>query len=292
MKIRNPYRNLARWFRGNTHTHSTLSDGEWPLERVVGFYRDRGYAFLAITDHDIFTDLSAFTTPDFVGISSDEVTVRGREHIVGLNLTGPVASFTGHHQRTIDDIGAQGGLAIVAHPNWSWLPETRGLGWHGYHAIEILNVVCNYLEYNGFALQWWDCLLRHGVRVWGIAADDAHRIPYHGARGWIVVNADTLSAAAIVDGIRTGNFYASTGPEFRRFEVVGQTIKVWCSPAVEIRFLTGATNNPARRLKGDALTEAEYTPRNGEAYVRIEAVDAQMQTAWSQPFFLDPDWRP
>jgi hypothetical protein len=291
MKIRNPYRNLARWFRGNTHTHSTLSDGEWPLEKVVGFYRDRGYAFLAMTDHDLFTDLSAFTTPDFVGISSDEVTVRGREHIVGLNLTGPVAPFTSDHQRTIDDIGAQGGLAILAHPNWSWLPETRGLEWHGYHAVEILNVVCNYLEYNGFALQWWDYLLRHGMRVWGVAADDAHRIPYHGARGWIEVNADTLSAAAIVEGIRTGNFYASTGPEFRRFEVAGQTIKVWCSPAVEIRFLTGATNNPAWRLKGDALTEAEYTPRNGEAYVRIEAVDAQMQTAWSQPFFLDPDWR-
>ena len=95
-----------------------------------------------------------------------------------------------------------------------------------------------------------------------------------------------------MESIRTGNFYASTGPQFRRFEVVGQTIKVWCSPAVEIRFLTGASNNPALRLRGDALTEAEYTPRNGEAYVRIEVVDAQMQTAWSQPFFLDPDWRP
>lgn len=50
MKIRNPYRNLAHWFRGNTHTHSTLSDGEWPLEKVVAFYRDRGYAFLAMTE--------------------------------------------------------------------------------------------------------------------------------------------------------------------------------------------------------------------------------------------------
>ena len=46
------------------------------------------------------------------------------------------------------------------------------------------------------------------------------------------------------------------------------------------------------RLKGDALTEAEYSPRNGEPYVRVEIVDAQMQTAWSQPFLLAPDWRP
>src|SRR3989304_551542 len=61
MKIRNPYRNLLHWFRGNTHAHSTLSDGEWALEQVVAFYRERGYAFLAMTDHDVFTDLSRHT---------------------------------------------------------------------------------------------------------------------------------------------------------------------------------------------------------------------------------------
>jgi hypothetical protein len=291
MKIRNPYRNFPQWFRGNTHTHSTLSDGEWPLDKVVGFYRGRGYAFLAMTDHDVFTDLSAFATSDFVGISSDEVTVRGREHIVGLNLKGAVTPFSNDHQQTIGDIGAQGGLAVLAHPNWSWLAETRALGWHGYHAVEILNVVCNYLEYNGFALEWWDALLRRGHRVWGVAADDAHRIPYQAAKAWIMVNAETLTADGITANIRAGNFYASTGPRFEGFEVVGQTIKVSCSPAVEIRFVNGAPNNPALRLRGDALTQAEYTPRAGEPYVRVEVVDAEMQTAWSQPFFLDPDWR-
>ena len=292
MKILSPYRNCSQWFRGNTHTHSTLSDGEWPLEKVVDYYRDRGYAFLAMTDHDIFTDLSGFATSDFVGISSDEVTVRGRDHIVGLRLTGPMAGHTNHHQRTVDEIVAQGGLAILAHPNWSWMPEARGLALHGVHALEILNVVCNYLEYNGYALQWWDHLLRRGLRIWGIAADDAHRIPYHGARGWIMVNAESLSAETIVQNIRDGNFYASTGPTFQRFEVSGGAIQVWCSPAAEIRFLTGGVGNPALRVKGDALTHAEYTPRAGEAYVRVEVVDAQMQTAWSQPFFLEPDWRP
>jgi hypothetical protein len=290
MKIHTPYRSLPQWFRGNTHTHSTLSDGEWPLDRVVAYYRDRGYAFLAMTDHDVFTDLGEFATPDFVALSSDEVTVRGREHIIGLHLKKCVEPFASH-QRTIDDIAEQGGLAILAHPNWSWLSVEQCLGWHGYQAIEILNVVCNYLEYNGFALQWWDQLLRRGVRMWGIAADDAHRIPYQGAKAWIMVNAETLTAEEIVGNIRNGNFYASSGPTFQRFEVADGTIKVWCSPAVEVRFMTGAVN-PALRLRGEALTEAEYAPRPGESYVRVEAVDAQMQTAWSQPFFADPDWRP
>jgi predicted metal-dependent phosphoesterase TrpH len=290
MKIRNPYRNLAHWFRGNTHAHSTLSDGEWELDRVVAFYRERGYAFLAMTDHDLFTDLSGCTTGEFLGLSSDEVTVRGRHHLVGLNLKGPVASFT-YHQSTITAISDQGGLAILAHPLWSAFSVERCLGLHGYHAIEILNVVCNYLEYNGYAVQYWDELLRQGVRVWGIAADDAHRFPYQGAKGWIVVNADRLTADDIVANIRAGNFYASSGPTIDRFEVAGGTIRVRCSPAIEIRFMNGGVN-PAALFRGEGLTHAEHTPRPTDPYVRIEVVDAQMQSAWSQPFFIDPDWRP
>jgi hypothetical protein len=291
MKIRNPYRNFPNWYRGNTHTHSTQSDGDWPLDNVVAFYRDRGYGFLAMTDHDVLTDLSQFNTADFLGLSANEITVRGREHIVGLNLAATVERCT-PHQQTIDAIEAQGGLAVLAHPNWSWLPPAQGLAWHGYHAIEIVNMVCNYLEYNGYALQWWDSLLTRGVRVWGVAADDAHRIPYQGAKAWIMVNARALTTDEIVSNVQAGNFYASTGPQFTRFEVLDQTIKVWCLPAVEVRFITGHPTNPALRLKGDALTEAEYSPRNGEPYVRVEIVDAQMQTAWSQPFLLAPDWRP
>jgi hypothetical protein len=289
MKIRNPYRNLPQWFRGNTHTHSTLSDGEWPVEQVLAYYRDRGYAFLAMTDHDVFTDLSQFTTSTFLALSSDEVTVRGREHIVGLNLKGPVEPFT-DHQRTIATINDQGGLAILAHPNWSAFSLDRCLALHGYAAVEILNVVCNYLEYNGFALQYWDHLLQSGVKVWGVAADDAHRIPYQGAKAWIMVNAEQLTPDDLLANIRTGNFYSSTGPHFQKFAVVGHTIRVWCSPAVEIRFLTGDAN-PAFRVRGEALMEAEYTPRPGDPYVRVEVVDAQMGSAWSQPFFIDPDWR-
>ena len=65
----------------------------------------------------------------------------------------------------------------------------------------------------------------------------------------------------------------------------------WCSPAIEIRFMTGDLK-PALRLRGDGLTSAAYSPRPEDPFVRIEVVDAQIQSAWSQPFFIDPDWRP
>jgi hypothetical protein len=290
VKIRNPYRNFPTWFKGNTHTHSALSDGDWPLERVIACYQEWGYHFLAVTDHDVFTDLSRFTTRDFLALSSDEVTACGREHIVGLNLKGPVGPLT-RHQAVIDAISEQGGLAILAHPNWSRFSIERCQALQGYAAIEILNVVCNYLEFNGFALQYWDQLLSHGVRVWGVASDDSHRTLYQGAKAWIMVNAEQLTAEHILQGIRAGNFYASSGAAFERFEVTGDTIGVWCSPAIEIRFMTGGLS-PSLRVRGEALTSAEYTVRPGDPYVRIELVDAKMQSAWSQPFFVDPNWRP
>ena len=38
--------------KGNLHTHTTFSDGRLPADEVVARYRELGYDFLAITDHD------------------------------------------------------------------------------------------------------------------------------------------------------------------------------------------------------------------------------------------------
>ena len=40
------------WFKGNLHTHSLWSDGDEFPERIAAWYRDRGYHFLAISDHN------------------------------------------------------------------------------------------------------------------------------------------------------------------------------------------------------------------------------------------------
>src|SRR5205823_1374661 len=44
--------------KGNLHAHTTFSDGRRPIDQVIDRYRDLGYDFLAITDHDdrIFED--------------------------------------------------------------------------------------------------------------------------------------------------------------------------------------------------------------------------------------------
>ena len=46
-----------RWWKGNTHTHTLWSDGDAAPEFVVNWYKEHGYDFLALTDHNIMATI-------------------------------------------------------------------------------------------------------------------------------------------------------------------------------------------------------------------------------------------
>src|ERR1700742_3264754 len=46
------------WYRGNTHTHTTNSDGDSSPFDVASRYKALGYNFVFITDHNKFTDVN------------------------------------------------------------------------------------------------------------------------------------------------------------------------------------------------------------------------------------------
>ncbi len=43
----------STWWKGNLHTHSLWSDGDDYPERIVDWYKEHGYHFLALSDHNI-----------------------------------------------------------------------------------------------------------------------------------------------------------------------------------------------------------------------------------------------
>jgi hypothetical protein len=45
----------SRWWRGNTHTHTLWSDGNDAPERVTKWYKDQGYHFLVLSDHNLLS---------------------------------------------------------------------------------------------------------------------------------------------------------------------------------------------------------------------------------------------
>jgi len=46
----------TRWFKGNTHAHSLWSDGDAAPEMAVQWYREHGYNFFCLTDHNVMSD--------------------------------------------------------------------------------------------------------------------------------------------------------------------------------------------------------------------------------------------
>ena len=45
----------THWWKGNLHTHSFWSDGDDFPEMVVQWYKDHGYNFLALSDHNVLS---------------------------------------------------------------------------------------------------------------------------------------------------------------------------------------------------------------------------------------------
>ncbi|MBM3288638.1 MAG: hypothetical protein FJY92_00660 [Candidatus Hydrogenedentes bacterium] len=43
----------ARWFKGQTHMHTLWSDGDAAPELAAAWYKDHGYDFISITDHNV-----------------------------------------------------------------------------------------------------------------------------------------------------------------------------------------------------------------------------------------------
>ena len=50
---------IPQW-KGNFHTHTTLSDGKETPDNVVDIYKKGGYNFLAISDHELYFDTTKY----------------------------------------------------------------------------------------------------------------------------------------------------------------------------------------------------------------------------------------
>ncbi len=69
-------------YKANLHSHSNLSDGELPAERIKEIYKEHGYSVLAVTDHEYPYDHSALSEEDFLMLTGYEAYIRGTENCV------------------------------------------------------------------------------------------------------------------------------------------------------------------------------------------------------------------
>jgi hypothetical protein len=200
----------ARWYRGNTHTHTLNSDGDSPPDSVARWYRDHGYSFLFITDHEKLTDPAPlnerFGKPgQFLLIAGQEITQRvvdsthrekrRQAHVNGLGVsrvvmplgTNGLASgitMTEGYSRNLAAIRAAGGIPQINHPNWRWSVQLKDLlAVPDSTLMEIANAHTGVNNQGGVDLDGrvvpstealWDSLLTRGKVIFAIGDDDAH----------------------------------------------------------------------------------------------------------------------
>ena len=297
MDDQNPFAQPGEWYKGCLHVHSTASDGRLSPEDVSVWYHARGYNFVALTDHNVPSRAQTLGQDwiTLAGIEVDGVDPEaGLYHLVGLGLELPWPKPRGADglQEAVDRLRAAGALVCLAHPYWSGQRSADLIDLAGCFALEVYNGGCEIDDAKGFSHVHWDDLLAAGVRLWGLAVDDAHwRIGDRDAGlGWVWVRAPALTQAAILAALEQGCFYASSGPEI--YDLVldrdcGE-VTVRCSPAVSIDFVgNGRLSRRVLAAKGQSLTEANYRLRDSQRYVRVACLDASGGWAWSNPLFLD-----
>ncbi|MBI4552006.1 MAG: CehA/McbA family metallohydrolase [Candidatus Latescibacteria bacterium] len=287
--LQNPYRSgNDLWLKGNLHAHTTRSDGTSEPEAVIAAYEGQGYDFLAITDHDLLVSPDAYQgQTSIVLIPGVEVSARG-PHILHIGAKA-VIEPDADRQRVIDAINASGGLAILNHPNFerhfNHFPQELMESLEGAVGVEVYNGLVE--RYSGAALasDRWDRLLSKEKWLWGFGTDDLHR-PEDIAVAWIVVQAETRTADAILDGIRRGRFYASTGVTINEVIVNERTVTIHTEDAQRIRFITGWGGVIRSTVKDrTASWTVPDVPDLLERlkYVRIECYGEGGLAAWTQP---------
>jgi hypothetical protein len=303
MLVETPFSRPGRFWRGNLHTHSTLSDGHRSAEEVCRFYETAGYDFLALTEHFLehygwpLVDTRPFRTADFTTIlgaelhpAQDRMELGAHWHILAVGLpldfAPPPLEETGPElaQRALD----AGAFVVAAHPQWYTMTDHDVMALGPIHGIEIFNAGCaddNDSADNAYML---DMLLARGQHLTACATDDAHFVPntHDRTAGWVMVRCETRDPEALLTALKAGDYYSSTGPEIYDLDVEpGERLRLRCSPADRI-FLIGG---PAKyeNIGEQGVTEAEFDLSGWDSpYARVLVRDDAGRKAWTNPFWF------
>ncbi len=298
--------------KGNLHTHSNVSDGDVPPVDVFLWYRDNGYNFVALTDHNTIVDPKPYAhleRPDFRIMAGEEITMSGagrQVHVNGLCVKSVIqggAFDTARHalDHATSEIGKQGGVALVNHPNFDLgLTADDVVGTHGASLLEVWSghpyVYTLGTDGRPSHEALWVKALDAGVDLAPAGVDDAHHFRPHvtgkkaarPGRAWVQVFADRPDPALLCDKIRAGELYASNGAELDRLSVDGDVMRIWPEAMGATVEFVGAEGKVLAVARPDAHEPASYVLRGDEAYVRARVIDADGKLAFTPAFRVLP----
>ncbi len=275
-----------RDFRGIIHCHSLYShDSKGTYEEILAAAKAAKVDFVCITDHPPKGDPGLSLREGWKGLRDGVLFIQGHEmagaNLLAIGIREPVHGATPADR--IQAIHAQGGVAIVSHPeevkDWepylaadgmeiynvhaAWKRKQADLGFYA-QALKVLKedperVFSLLQEIDPAILAKWDEINRTRLFV-GIAGNDAHQNvkigavqvdPYERAFRFVSTHvlAEELTEAAVLEALREGRCYVA-------FDLLGDPRDNMGSPegAVSEREVSAGSPRAVRHLRGSPWT--------------------------------------
>jgi len=265
---------------------------------------------------------------DFLIIPSEEIsnTVDSIPvHINATNLQKLIPAPNGNTvleamQQSVDAVlkqRDQTGVPMIPHinhPNFRWAITLEDMiALMGERFFEVYNghfLVNNYGDSSRLSSEaMWDKINiayanRKQPLMFGLATDDSHNYHQFGAafanagRGWIMVQAEKLDAASLINAMESGNFYASTGVTLNSVSFLDHELKIEVEGQAGVNYkieFIGVSKNEtdARVLKTVEGTTASFEVPSEYLFVRARITstkvqanpfqDGDLERAWTQP---------
>jgi hypothetical protein len=232
----------ARWYRGDLHSHSTVSDGVLAPEALLEEAEREGLDFFAITDHNRWAYPWFPRGSSVLVIAGIEVTTpyghfnvfaEGSSEPPWLSLLPDVGGETreepqpGAARELLSEVRASGLRGSINHPRispWAWWDPELDLASISY--LEVWNDPTwpENREANPATLEMWTRWLNAGLRVTAVGGSDFHdpepkrRRDGRRTEGHRIgiprtyVFAEACTPAAILRALDGGRAYVTMGP--------------------------------------------------------------------------------
>jgi hypothetical protein len=253
------------WYKGELHCHSYHSDGDSDPLEVVRRAEALGLDFLAITDHNVLSQLVTLNdaqTPLMLIPGCEVTTYKGHWNIWGHTSTGWIdfrVLSEDAMRAAVEEALRRGYTVSCNHPR-PYGPEWVYDQIEGFHTMEVWNGP--WPLFNTNALAFWENKLRAGQRYTAVGGSDCHfHARDHIAKlaqptNYIYVEGDP-SPAKLLDAMRAGHVFITESADGARL------------------FL-----NIGNAMMGDNI--ARDTLRENKAHIRVEGAGGSILELWNE----------
>lgn len=264
----------------------------------------------------------------FLIIQSEEITEHFEKKPLHLNVTNIKEKITPQGGKSVSEVlqnninevtrqRKETGIPMIPHinhPNFGYAISLDDMiSLRGERFFEVYNghpMVHNLGDsVHMSTLQMWDLINISYIEnnkplMYGLATDDSHHYHVKGSkwsnagRGWIMVQADSLTPSSLINALESGQFYATTGVILKDLEFDQDKLSVEVAQEEGITYSISFTGCKKGQSNTDELKivngfKADFELTDDIIFVRCQITSSKLQrnpienmlyeTAWTQP---------